>query len=547
MNAFLFAGASRCQASFVLALILFLLRSQPCLALSVSTDGSTLMPDSGDSLVTPDGTWTFGGGPDSWGDWVLLFDGVMVGVGQEMEVDNGGQLYMSDAPGSWWLWQNYSWVSSAAPVPGGNSPDGSTITPTSGGSLTTSAGTWTFGNGPDSWGDWALLLNGNQVGIALETVVANGGQLYMADLPGPSDWWIWQNNSWSPSNYPINSGGINGQCGPENSMTTNIQPTGDLCNAGLASAISGSGPWNWTCDGINGGRPAYCATLQPQSGGCQWGNHGPLRGWPYISNGTIVADDGCPLQIAYSNEGDSVNAYQDLHDNGHYNTLRASIFLGQWYDDSQPGQTINDIENQLDNIVNLAQRTGLYVLIDNHNTLPDPTGNNYGCPDWSADAAIWSAIAPRYANASNVIYEIQNEPDWCGSVNYTDIAQQEDYLYKLIRADAPNTPIFAWSFLNPIWVAGAGGLPNVLSQAPDIDYSNAAVDFHAYSGSADDITNFVNTARSFGPATMSEYGICAGSSWQTVLSTLQGLNVSWSCGDGYPDNNPGFAVNWSKD
>src|ERR1700756_1723586 len=73
-------------------------------------------------------------------------------------------------------------------------------------------GTWTFGSGPDSWGDWQLLLNGNEVGIGLEMEVDNGGQLYMADVTGPSDWWIWQNNSWSPSSDPHGSGAVNGQC-----------------------------------------------------------------------------------------------------------------------------------------------------------------------------------------------------------------------------------------------------------------------------------------------------------------------------------------------
>lgn len=197
-------------------------------------------------------------------------------------------------------------------------------------------------------------------------------------------------------------------------------------------------------------------------------------------------------------------------------------FLGGWYNDSAPGQTVQDIENQLDNVISLAQQTGLYVLIDNHNTLPSP--GNEGCPDWPADVKIWTAIAPRYANYSNVIYQIQNEPDWCSAENYSDIAQNEDVLYKLIRSYASNTPILAWTFLNPSWVFGAsGGLLGVLSQAPDINYSNTTVDFHEYSGGD---TNFVTTARGGGyQVTMSEYGVCVGAAWDTILSTLVSLGV----------------------
>jgi hypothetical protein len=36
-------------------------------------------------------------------------------------------------------------------------------------------------------------------------------------------------------------------------------PTSNLCNAGTASAVTGTGPWNWTCAGSNGGTTANCS------------------------------------------------------------------------------------------------------------------------------------------------------------------------------------------------------------------------------------------------------------------------------------------------
>jgi hypothetical protein len=92
------------------------------------------------------------------------------------------------------------------------STDGSVITPSSGGTLSTVDGTRSFGTGPDQYGDWQLLLNGTQVGIGLYMEVTNGGQLDMADEPGPSDWWLWsggQNGSWSSSSNPGGGGGGN--------------------------------------------------------------------------------------------------------------------------------------------------------------------------------------------------------------------------------------------------------------------------------------------------------------------------------------------------
>jgi hypothetical protein len=45
----------------------------------------------------------------------------------------------------------------------------------------------------------------------------------------------------------------------------------------------------------------------------------------------------------------------------------------------------------------------------------------------------------------------------------------------------------------------------------------------------------------------SEYGHCYGRDWNMVLSTLESLGVSWSCGDGYPDINPAAVITWPQD
>ncbi len=48
----------------------------------------------------------------------------------------------------------------------------------------------------------------------------------------------------------------NGQCGPADDVYTKVAPKTGLCTAGTASAVSGSGPWNWTCTGSNGAKTA---------------------------------------------------------------------------------------------------------------------------------------------------------------------------------------------------------------------------------------------------------------------------------------------------
>jgi len=53
---------------------------------------------------------------------------------------------------------------------------------------------------------------------------------------------------------------VNGACGSANGLSASSAPTANLCGAGSTpSAVSGSGPWTWTCAGQNGGNSASCS------------------------------------------------------------------------------------------------------------------------------------------------------------------------------------------------------------------------------------------------------------------------------------------------
>ena len=56
-----------------------------------------------------------------------------------------------------------------------------------------------------------------------------------------------------------------GQCGPANGTTTDAAPATSLCNIGTPSVVTGSGPWTWTCSA--GGAAAPCEAFPPSSGG----------------------------------------------------------------------------------------------------------------------------------------------------------------------------------------------------------------------------------------------------------------------------------------
>ena len=67
---------------------------------------------------------------------------------------------------------------------------------------------------------------------------------------------------------------INGACGSTNGGSYSSKPTSGLCNAGSASAVSGTNSWSWTCSGTNDGATASCSATRPISAACGSSNGG---------------------------------------------------------------------------------------------------------------------------------------------------------------------------------------------------------------------------------------------------------------------------------
>lgn len=52
---------------------------------------------------------------------------------------------------------------------------------------------------------------------------------------------------------------IDGACGSANGASFGSPPGANLCSAGSASLVVGSGPWQWLCRGGNGGGSSHCS------------------------------------------------------------------------------------------------------------------------------------------------------------------------------------------------------------------------------------------------------------------------------------------------
>jgi len=61
---------------------------------------------------------------------------------------------------------------------------------------------------------------------------------------------------------------INGVCGSANGVAVATAPSSGLCNAGTPSAVSGTGPFTWTCADINDSTPANCSAPLLAAGSC---------------------------------------------------------------------------------------------------------------------------------------------------------------------------------------------------------------------------------------------------------------------------------------
>jgi hypothetical protein len=61
---------------------------------------------------------------------------------------------------------------------------------------------------------------------------------------------------------------VNGACGSANGQSFASVPTTNLCTAGTPSAVTGIGPWAWSCVGINGGTTQNCSASGAPSFTC---------------------------------------------------------------------------------------------------------------------------------------------------------------------------------------------------------------------------------------------------------------------------------------
>ncbi|MBI2037411.1 MAG: hypothetical protein HYT15_00555 [Candidatus Magasanikbacteria bacterium] len=91
---------------------------------------------------------------------------------------------------------------------------------------------------------------------------------YRVNPPRKFNWWMRSTLGYNGPTSPVTPPPttlVNGVCGSANNTTVASAPTTNLCSAGTASAVAGSGPWTWSCAGSNGGTTANCSAQRTAS------------------------------------------------------------------------------------------------------------------------------------------------------------------------------------------------------------------------------------------------------------------------------------------
>ncbi|HEX7654835.1 MAG TPA: cellulase family glycosylhydrolase, partial [Verrucomicrobiae bacterium] len=202
-----------------------------------------------------------------------------------------------------------------------------------------------------------------------------------------------------------------------------------------------------------------------------------------------------------------------------------------------PGYSINNV----DSLVAATRTNGLYLVITIGN------GAYNGQYNTAFITNFWKIYAPRYANETHVIYEVQNEPVAWGppysssSANPTGAVAMEIAAYNTIRAYAPNSPILLFSY-SVISGTGSGGTAGMLTDIQIFNtnvfgtstaiWTNEAVAIHGYGGWSGVSTAVAGLISAGYPAFMTE---AYGHPWGTNLacldveltSELERQSVSW--------------------
>lgn len=169
---------------------------------------------------------------------------------------------------------------------------------------------------------------------------------------------------------------VNGACGGANGTMDTSIPTTNLCSTGTSSAVTGTGPWNWSCTGLNGGTTASCSASLAV---CSPGPSGMISWWPgdgnaddisgNNNNGTVYGNltyQGGMAGLAFSLDGNS--ATRVVSPNNFQNGPSGNFTMTFW---AKPNATRASTIEATSGVSGTSQR---YVIIPNQGATSSTAG-----------------------------------------------------------------------------------------------------------------------------------------------------------------------------
>ncbi len=160
-------------------------------------------------------------------------------------------IYQANVHGGWWKWNGTDWIATSDPRSQATVSASGTTIPSATQIVDASVNVWTVSGG-------VISENGKPAGFSagVTLLLYDNNVIYQENIN--ADWWSWNGSTWVTSSDPRGVP-VYGACGTTNGMAVTVAPSANLCSAGTASAMNGTGPWTWSCGGSYGGTTASCS------------------------------------------------------------------------------------------------------------------------------------------------------------------------------------------------------------------------------------------------------------------------------------------------
>ncbi len=261
---------------------------------------------------------------------------------------------------------------------------------------------------------------------------------------------------------------------------------------------------------------------------------GTAAGGLSVAGTQLVDSAGNPVQLRGINTHglawfpDYVNAdcIRQLKEEWGMNVFRLAMYTAE-SGGYCTGGSRDDLKALVRDGVKYATDCGMYVIIDWH-ILSDGNPNTY----IDEAKAFFEEMSREYADYTNVIYEICNEPN--GGTSWSDVKAYAEQVIAVIRENDADGIILVGT---PNW-------SQYVEQAaadPITDYSNIMYTLHFYAATHTDSlrASMVNAIESGLPVFVSEYGICDASGsgaidenqaeqWVRLMDEYQISYVAWN-------------------